>query len=284
MQKRRFITLGVFVIVCLAVAFGVSSKYKSNMSQNNSREVIADIKTTMGDIKVKLYNQTPLHRDNFVKLAQEGYYDGVLFHRVINDFMVQTGDGDSRDAAKGKVLGSGDPGYTIEAEIHYPELYHKRGVLAAARTGDSVNPEKRSSGSQFYIVTGKTFNDSTLAQIEKRHQVNMMQKIFNRLQVENRDTIMELRRNRDREGLDRLRDELVAKAEAEYAKAPFKIPEDQKQAYKEQGGTPHLDGDYTVFGEVIEGMDVVDKIQKAETDRNDRPLEDIRILSVKIEK
>ena len=111
-----------------------------------------------------------------------------------------------------------------------------------------------------------------------------MQKIFNRLQVENRDTIMELRRNRDREGLDRLRDELVAKAEAEYAKAPFKIPEDQRQTYKEQGGTPHLDGDYTVFGEVIDGMDVVEKIQKAETDRNDRPLEDIRILSVKIEK
>ena len=132
MKKNYTIAL---IVAFLVAAFAVGAKYKTNMSQNNSREVIADIKTTMGDIKVKLYNQTPLHRDNFVKLAEEGYYDGVLFHRVINDFMVQTGDGDSRDAAKGKVLGSGDPGYTIEAEIKYPELYHKRGVLAAARTG-----------------------------------------------------------------------------------------------------------------------------------------------------
>lgn len=278
---KRFLTGALLAIMAVMIA---GAKNKTDMTQNNNGDVIANIKTTMGDIKVKLYGQTPLHRDNFVKLAKEGYYDGVLFHRVINNFMVQTGDGKSRDAAKGKMLGDGDPGYTIEAEIRYPELYHKRGVLAAARTGDSVNPEKRSSGSQFYIVTGKTFNDSTLAQIEKRHQTTMMQNIFNRLQVENRDTILSLRRNRDREGLDKLRDSLVAQTEAEYAKAPFKIPEDQRQAYKEVGGTPHLDGDYTVFGEVLEGMDVVDKIQKAETDRNDRPLEDIRILSVTIEK
>ena len=278
---KKIITTALIAIMAVIIA---GAKNKSDMTQNNNGDVIADIKTSMGDIKVKLFGQTPLHRDNFVKLAKEGYYDGVLFHRVIDNFMVQTGDGNSREASKDKMLGGGDPGYTIEAEIRYPELYHKRGVLAAARTADSVNPEKRSSGSQFYIVTGKTFNDSTLAQIEKRHQTTMLQKIFNRLQVENRDSIMALRRNRDREGLDKLRDSLVAQAEAEYAKAPFKIPEDQRQAYKEQGGTPHLDGDYTVFGEVIEGMDVVDKIQKAETDRNDRPLEDIRILSVKIEK
>lgn len=278
---RKIITTALIAIMAVIIA---GAKNKSDMTQNNNGDVIADIKTSMGDIKVKLFGQTPLHRDNFVKLAKEGYYDGVLFHRVIDNFMVQTGDGNSREASKDKMLGGGDPGYTIEAEIRYPELYHKRGVLAAARTADSVNPEKRSSGSQFYIVTGKTFNDSTLAQIEKRHQTTMLQNIFNRLQVENRDSIMALRRNRDRKGLDKLRDSLVAQAEAEYAKAPFKIPEDQRQAYKEQGGTPHLDGDYTVFGEVIEGMDVVDKIQKAETDRNDRPLEDIRILSVKIEK
>ena len=278
---KKIITTALIAIMAVIIA---GAKNKSDMTQNNNGDVIADIKTSMGDIKVKLFGQTPLHRDNFVKLAKEGYYDGVLFHRVIDNFMVQTGDGNSREASKDKMLGGGDPGYTIEAEIRYPELYHKRGVLAAARTADSVNPEKRSSGSQFYIVTGKTFNDSTLAQIEKRHQTTMLQNIFNRLQVENRDSIMALRRNRDREGLDKLRDSLVAQAEAEYAKAPFKIPEDQRQAYKEQGGTPHLDGDYTVFGEVIEGMDVVDKIQKAETDRNDRPLEDIRILSVKIEK
>lgn len=278
---KKILTTALLALVAVMMA---GAKNKTAMTQNNNGDVIADIKTTMGDIKVKLYGQTPLHRDNFVKLAKEGYYNGVLFHRVIDNFMVQTGDGNSRDAAKGKMLGEGDPGYTIEAEIRYPELYHKRGVLAAARTGDSVNPEKRSSGSQFYIVTGKTFNDSTLAQIEKRHQTTMMQNIFNRLQVENRDSILALRRNRNREGLDKLRDSLVAQTEAEYAKAPFKIPEDQRQAYKEVGGTPHLDGDYTVFGEVLEGMDVVDKIQKAETDRNDRPLEDIRILSVTIEK
>ena len=146
---------------------------------------VVEIKTTLGDIKVRLYNDTPLHRDNFLKLVGEGFYDGVLFHRVIDGFMVQTGDPDSREAAKGAQLGGGDPGYTIEAEIDYPRHYHKYGALAAARTGDNVNPERRSSGSQFYIVTGATVSEQELEARHMRGAEMRMQAYFQGLVREN---------------------------------------------------------------------------------------------------
>ena len=249
----------------------------------NKEDVTVKISTTMGDITVRLFGDTPRHRDNFIKLVNEGYYNGVLFHRVISDFMVQTGDPDSKNAPAGKMLGTGDPGYTLEAEIVYPKHFHKRGALAAARQGDQVNPERRSSGSQFYIVTGKAYNDSQLRQMEKQLQMAQQQDIFNRLAQEHKDEIMTMRRNRDQAGLQKLQEELIAITEAEAAKNPAKLSDEQRQAYTTTGGTPHLDGQYTVFGEVLSGMDVVDAIQKVETDRNDRPTEDVKIISVEVE-
>lgn len=177
---------------------------------------MADIKisTTLGDIFVRLYDETPKHRDNFIKLAKEGYFDGTLFHRVIKDFMIQGGDPDSKGAPAGKNLGTGGPDYTIPAEFVYPQLFHKRGALSAARLGDEVNPERESSGSQFYIVWGKTYKKSELQQMERQMEMQQEQTIFNQLARENRDKIMELRRNRDRAGLQELQDELVAETKA----------------------------------------------------------------------
>ena len=283
---RRFLTLilGILLPVVSLTACKNNSNNMTQTSTQNNGDAVVDIVTSLGNIKVRLFGDTPRHRDNFLKLAEQGFYDGVLFHRVINDFMVQSGDPDSKKAAKGKMLGEGDPGYTIEAEIVYPRHFHRKGVLAAARTSDDVNPERRSSGSQFYIVTGKVFNDSTLRQMEHRMLQQRQQDVFRRLQDENRDTIMSLRRARDHEGLEALRQQLIERTESEVAQNPPVIPDEVREAYRTVGGTPHLDGAYTVFGEVLEGMDVVDAIQKVKTDRADRPLEDVKIISMKVEK
>lgn len=234
------------------------------------------IKTTEGDILVRLYDETPKHRDNFLKLAGEGFFDGTLFHRVIKDFMIQGGDPDSKGAPKGKMLGTGGPDYTLPAEFVYPKLFHKRGALSAARLGDEVNPERESSGSQFYIVWGKTYKSAELKQMERQLEMQQEQTVFNKLAKENRDKIMELRRNRDRAGLQELQDELIAETKAiclEKGKPTF--TDEQREAYTTVGGTPFLDNQYTVFGEVEEGLDVVEKIQNCETMRGDRPAEDV---------
>ena len=253
--------------------------------QTNRSEVPAgptlDIATTAGPIKIRLYDDTPLHRDNFLKLAKEGYYDGVLFHRVINEFMVQTGDPESKEAPKGAMLGSGGPGYTVPAEIVYPKHYHKYGALAAARTGDEMNPERKSSGSQFYIVTGKTYTPQQLSRMEQASVQKQLQSYFMELQRQNKDTIRQLRLAKYTVGLDNLRQELIKQTEANVK--PVTMTEEQVRDYTTIGGTPHLDGQYTVFGEVLEGMETVEKIQKAETDGRDRPVEDIRIVSIKVE-
>ncbi len=239
------------------------------------------IQTTMGDISVRLYDETPLHRDNFIKLAQEGFYNGTLFHRVIRDFMIQGGDPESVNAPAGKQLGTGGPNYTLAAEIH-PHLIHKRGALAAARLGDEVNPKRESSGSQFYIVWGQTYNEGQLKQLERQLVMQAQQMAFNRMASERRAEIMQMRRNRDQAGLQALQDELATKAEAE-GKTAGKLNDIQRKAYTTVGGTPHLDGQYTVFGEVESGLDVVEAIQQTSTHRGDRPKEDIKIIEIIIE-
>lgn len=290
MKKLRNLLLAGSVSVAAIVGGAVtlnksrssSKDIKEMTKQNKPGDVLVEIKTTEGNLTVRLFGDTPRHRDNFVKLAKEGYYNGVLFHRVINEFMVQTGDPDSKTASAGKMLGSGGPGYDIEAEIVYPTHFHKRGALAAARQGDQVNPERRSSGSQFYIVTGKAYNDSSLNQMERQLQMMQKQNIFNDLAREHRDSIMTLRRNRDQAGLQALQDELVAITEKKAAEAPARLTAEQREAYTTTGGTPHLDNQYTVFGEVVDGMDVIDKIEKVETDSHDRPLKDVKILSMRV--
>lgn len=239
------------------------------------------IKTTEGDIIIRLYDETPKHRDNFLKLAKEGYFNGTLFHRVIKDFMIQGGDPDSKNAPKGKMLGTGGPDYTIPAEFVYPQYFHKRGALSAARTGDEVNPEKESSGSQFYIVWGKTFKPAELKQMEHQMAMQQEQQVFNQLTREHHEEIMNLRRNRDRVGLQELQDKLIEQTKItckQQGKPSF--TEEQIEVYTNVGGTPFLDNQYTVFGEVEEGLDIVERIQNCDTDRNDRPTEDVKIETV----
>lgn len=243
---------------------------------------IVKITTTEGDIIVRLYDETPLHRDNFLKLAKEGYYDNVLFHRVIKNFMIQCGDPESRNAVPGAQYGTCGPDYTLDAEIK-TDLNHKRGALAAARQGDEVNPERRSSGSQFYIVWGQIYNQGQIAQLAKQMDMQVQQTIFNQLVAEHRKEIMQLRKDRNREGLMALQDQLQAQTYAKFESLPNKGLSDlQKEAYTTIGGTPHLDGQYTVFGEVIEGLDVVERIQSTETDSIDRPKKDIKILNTEV--
>lgn len=241
------------------------------------------VETTMGNFTVLLYGDTPKHRDNFLKLAEEGYYDSTLFHRVIKEFMIQAGDPDSKTAKPGQHLGAGGPDYKIDAEIVYPRHFHKRGALAAARQGDQVNPMKQSSGSQFYIVTGQKLDSAQVRAMEQRMQQTRMQEVFNKLAMAHRDEIIAMQRSGDRAGLQALQDTLIAQSDAEVAAHPAPgMTAEMKEAYTTVGGAPHLDGAYTVFGEVIDGMDTVDKIEKAQTDSSDRPKTDIRILKMKV--
>ena len=214
----------------IAVAAGLSC-----LASCGPKETHVVLETNYGTIELKLYDQTPLHRDNFRALVAEGAYDSLLFHRVIHDFMIQGGDPDSKEAAPGVLLGEGDRPYTVPAEFRLEEgIYHRRGTLAAAREGDDVNPEQRSSAMQFYIVWGRIF---------------------------------------DEEGLDKVQERLDNRTGGRVKLTPA-----MRETYKTVGGTPHLDGQYTVFGEVVKGLEVVDAIQNVATDENDRPLQEVRIL------
>jgi peptidyl-prolyl cis-trans isomerase B (cyclophilin B) len=205
-------------------------------AQTSTSEVL--LETTAGNIRIALFDETPLHRDNFLKLVQEHVYDSLLFHRVIKDFMIQSGDLHSKHAQPGQRLGSGDYNYTVEAEFRLPKIFHRRGMVAMAREGDRVNPERRSSACQFYIVWGRVYNDARLMKVQERLDTT----------------------------------------------AHIQLTPEMQEVYKTVGGIPHLDGQYTVFGEVVEGLDVVDRIQQSATDPNDRPLEDIRILRATVTK
>lgn len=227
MKNKRY-------LLCLAFLGMLLIGGMSAFADEPQKETLVLINTNMGKIKVKLYNDTPLHRENFIKHVNNKLYDGLLFHRVIRMFMIQAGDVNSKGAAPDVKLGEGDMGYTIPAEFMPEKHFHRRGALCAARTSDDVNPDKASSGSQFYIVTGKHYSEMDIDKYEKANN--------------------------------------------------HKFTDEQRQAYMIDGGTPHLDGNYTVFGEVVSGMKVVDKIQFVETNLDDRPSKDVVIKSMKIVK
>lgn len=255
-------------------------------SQTSGQENLVVISTPKGDITLMLYDDTPKHRNNFLKLASEGFFDSTLFHRVINGFMIQGGDPDSRHAAAGVELGNGGPGYDIPAEIT-PAHFHRRGVLAAAREDDKINPKRLSSGSQFYIVQGKVFTQADLDMVEKEQNSMTKQRIF--VNVMDKPENLKLRNQffspdakKDSAHFQYLLDTLNLIINKEYALIPeFRLSDEQREAYTTLGGTPHLDGKYTVFGEVVSGMEVVDAIAREKTDKNDRPLTDIP-MKVKI--
>jgi len=224
----------VALLSSLIVFSAAAQKDSTIKKKDRKRDVL--MQTTMGDIVIRLSDSTPLHRDNFLKLVKVGFYDSLLFHRVIKNFMIQGGDPNSKRAEAGKPLGDGSPGYTVPAEFR-KTLFHKKGALAAARMGDNVNPTKASSGSQFYIAQGKVFTDAGL------------------------DSVETFRLN------------------------GRKIPAEQREVYKTIGGTPHLDQGYTVYGEVVKGLDVLDNIAAVQTSRGqdrDRPLQDVRIIKAKL--
>lgn len=227
MRIPRMISLLVFALMV-----------SSAKAQTSTSEVL--LETTAGNIRIALFDETPLHRDNFLKLVQEHVYDSLLFHRVIKDFMIQSGDLHSKHAKPGQRLGSGDYDYTIEAEFRLPQIFHRRGMVAMAREGDRVNPEQRSSACQFYIVWGRVYNDARLMKVQERLDTTTHGRV--------------------------------------------QLTPEMQQVYKTVGGIPHLDGQYTVFGEVVEGLDVVDRIQQSATDPYDRPLEDVRILRATVTK
>ena len=281
MKKFLVIIVGLLAYITFFANFVNSQTIGSNqMQKENTDGVLVELKTTMGDIVVKLYNDTPLHKENFIKLVKDGFYDGLLFHRVIDSFMIQTGDPDSKDAPAGKMLGSGSPDYTIEAEINYPKHYNKYGALAAARTGDQVNPERRSSGSQFYIVTGRKMTEQQFENMQMHQHQEQLEATFRKLVQQNRDTIQALQLAGKDAELEDLRQKLIKETEETVREQT--LPANIKEDYLTKGGAPHLDGAYTVFGEVVSGMDVVEKIQKVETDPHDRPLEDVKIIKATV--
>ncbi len=268
------------LFVSLAIIFlGLLSSF---VYMSGNSEKIFVLSTKFGDIKIKLYNETPLHRDNFIKLVSEKFYDDLLFHRVISDFMIQGGDPDSKNALPEAMLGNGGPGYNIPAEI-IQGFYHKKGAIAAAREGDNVNPKKESSGSQFYIVQGKVFTTQELDVIESKKNMTLKNQILGKLlmapESENlRVRLDSVKKIGTQESLMNFIKELDPIAEKELAKVgKFVFTPDQRKLYTTIGGTPHLDGNYTVYGEVIEGMNVVDSIAAQKKDKNDRPVVDIRM-------
>lgn len=247
------------------------------------KDSIVTLTTEFGTMKIKLYNETPLHRDNFMKLVRQKFYDSLLFHRVIKEFMIQGGDPDSKRAKAEQMLGNGSPGYTLPAEFN-PKYFHKKGSLAAARLGDEMNPKKESSGSQFYIVHGRKFSENDLKLNEERINFQRKQQIYNQYlnQPENaniRNEIVRLQRAQNYDSLNILNAPIIQIVEQLFAKeVPFTYSKEQREAYIQVGGAPHLDGGYTVFGEVIEGLDVIDKIADVEKNQFDRPKKDVRMF------
>ena len=271
----------IIVAICMMACTG-NSKSEKGINMEKVNETLVRLETTMGNITVKLYDETPKHKENFIKLVKEGTYDSTLFHRVIKNFMIQAGDPLSKTATDTTTLGSGDVGYTIPAEFN-KNFFHKKGALAAARQGDEVNPERESSGCQFYIVTGRKFSEAQMINMENHMNEARLEEVFNNLARKHMKEIYKMRKAGDTEGLLELQDSLESQARDIVDKEPaLRYTKEQKQAYTTIGGAPHLDGAYTVFGEVTDGMDVVEKIGNVGTNRADRPKIDIRILKATV--
>lgn len=264
----------------------ISASTLKSLKEKYPTENLVIISTPYGEMIARLFNETPLHRDNFLKLTENKFYDSLMFHRVINNFMIQGGDPDSKTAKADKVLGDGDLGYTVSAEFK-PELFHKKGMLCAARNGDDVNPEKASSACQFYIVQGKVFTDETLKKVEYRINRPILRELTKQYleKAENSQIKADYERytkEGKKDSLDLLKKKLDELILPDYEKTThYTFSEAQKTAYKTIGGTPHLDGTYTVYGEVIYGLGLIDKIAGVSTSSNDRPTTDVR-MSVKI--
>lgn len=258
-MKRILVILSIFLVGC--------QTYDKNQK-------IVEIKTTAGVIVVELYDQTPRHTDNFIKLTNEKFFDNIIFHRVIKNFMIQAGDPETKNPVKGKFYGETDSGYLLDAEF-VDTIIHKRGVIAMARESDDNNPEKKSSGSQFYIVVGKVFTDNELDELENKITKNIIERAKKLLEE------TELKRHENEKNYNKLNSGnkiIEQKIDSINTNTPhFKFSAKQRQTYTTIGGTPHLDGNYTVFGEVIKGMEIVKKISETKTDTNDRPIDDIKI-------
>lgn len=265
----------LFVIAISLFLFSYSSK---NSNENSDKKIRVEMKTNYGTMLIELHNETPLHRDNFLKLINESAYDSLLFHRVIETFMIQGGDPDSKDAKSGDFLGVGDLDYSVDAEFR-PDLFHKKGALSTAR---DETLDRVSSAMQFFIVQGKVLNDSILDNDENR--INEM---LARHHVINKDTLLfnaykNAYENKNRENFERFGDSIETLTESFTDFKRYVIPESHREVYKTIGGTPHLDQNYTVFGQVIEGLNVIDSIAIVKTDKFDRPIKNVVIESVRV--
>ncbi|MBR6804652.1 MAG: peptidylprolyl isomerase [Paludibacteraceae bacterium] len=252
-------------------------------------EPLVEFQTTLGNFTVKLYKETPAHRDNFVKLVNDGFYDGLLIHRVEKDYMMQTGDPGSKNASINRAIGTGGPGYDLEPEIDTiisdsSRLFNKRGALTAARMPDHLNPKKMSNGSQFYIIVGQTFTQQQLDTLEMMDRNSKLDIIWQKLIMANRDKIDACNRRNDAEKrLQFIQDSLTQVAsDIINSRKTLKFTKAQRDAYTTVGGIPALDKEYTVFGEVVKGMDVIMKINDVKVNRLYRPTEDVRIIKAKV--
>lgn len=277
MKYRKLTTILMFV--CIFVA--CSNKSVKSQTSENQKEILVLIQTEFGDMKVKLYNETPIHRDNFLKLVREGFYDDLLFHRVISDFMIQGGDPESKNANPNKPLGNGGPGYDLPAEL-VPSKFHKKGALAAARLGDQMNPERKSSGSQFYVVQGKVYSEPELKQFSDQQRFRAVRTEAMKRFQQHQATIQKWQSEGQSDSINSLVIKIQEEAEASISTELYNMSEERRKAYTTIGGTPHLDDAYTVFGEVVEGFAVIDSIAHVKTGASDRPVSNIKMKIVEI--